>query len=551
MFGRYKSGVSGFRQQKRMAARSATKVRVITPHAPFGGNMTVLRHWLLPGMIAIGIGILVLMIGGLPMKWGLLVIVGLMLPTALVFVSDRRRLLEIGLMLSFGLSLDVHLGNDPAHEVDPAGVPVSLTGLLVCGLVGWWAVSRMEDQRPPLQWGGLGWLIVGLWTTSIWSVIGSSEPRFGVYALINMAYYTLMYAYLVNNVTSREHLRLWVSCLMIAIVVTSVVALMQAVFGRPDELMALGMVDKDKRLAIEDTDVMRVGGLMGSANGLATVLVQMLPLLLVYFFNPAAGYPMWLMAAGFGIGLLALVATYSRGGWLAFAVTLMVMIPMMSSSRINLMTRKALKQIALIACLIALLTAPFYGNIIARLTADDRGSAYSRVIMAQVAWRMIRDNPVFGVGLGNYENVMDRYDDGPQYAHKDFRWPVHNIYLNITAEGGLLGGLCFLLLCTMALWMGWQATRVEDAFLRTTAVGLLVGLIGFLLVGMKELGPLGSSLYRWFWLAVGLLAAIRRLQLAGLAGMPAVEAGQSQTLGQPRSSRRKRPARYDWRGLQW
>lgn len=512
----------------------------------------MLRHWLLPTIMAIGIGILVLMIGGLPMKWGLLVIVGLLLPAALLFVSDRRRLLEIALMLSFGLTLDVHLGNDPTHEVDPAGVPVSLTGLLVCGLVGWWAASRMEDQRSPVHWGGLGWLIGGLWATSIWSVIGSSEPRVGVYALINMAYFTLMYAYLVNNITSREHLRLLVNCLMIAVVTTSIVALMQAVFGRPDELMALGMVDKDKRLAIEDTDVMRVGGLMGSANGLATVLVQMLPLLLAYLLSPPAGYPTWLMASGFGIGLVALVVTYSRGGWLAFAVTLVVMIPIMSLSRINILTRKTLKQIVLAACLMALLAAPFYGNIVARLTADDRGSAYSRIIMAQVAWRMIRDNPVFGVGLGNYENVMDRYDSGPQYAHKDFRWPVHNIYLNIAAEGGLLGGLCFLLTCMMALWIGWQATRVEDAFLRATAVGLLVGLIGFLLVGMKELGPLGSGMYRWFWLAVGLLAAIRRLQPAATATScaPAVESGRSPAIHQSWLSRRARLTRYSWRGLQ-
>jgi hypothetical protein len=171
--------------------------------------------------------------------------------------------------------------------------------------------------------------------------------------------------------------------------------------------------------------------------------------------------------------------------------------------------------------------------------------------MSRVALRIIRDNPFFGVGLGNYEHVMYRYDVGPEYAHKDFIWPVHNIYLNITAEGGLLGGLFFLLTCITAIWHGIRATRAPDPFLQAAAIGLVTGLIGFLLVGMKELGPLGAPEYRLFWLTIGLLVAIGRLGQetpAPAAKVQDPEAGAGRRMFM---SRRKRLALYGWRGLEF
>lgn len=469
------------------------------------------RGFLLPGVIAVGLGVLVLVIGGLPLPWGLVIMGGLLLPMSALMVPSPRRLLEAGLMLSFGLNLDVHLGRDANHQVDPAGIPISLTGLLACALALWWFMER-GGERPRLPlWGGLGIPIAGLWMTSLCSILMSPEPRFGLYGLINLAYFTLLFLYLSNNVLTPTHLRRLLGWFMLAMAATSVVAVIEYASGQIHTGGLLSVLGGGKATTVIDTDVLRVGGLLGSPNALATVLVQALPLMLAFFLSPLSGYRKTLVLSGLSVGVLALIVTYSRGAWLVFGVILMFMLSVMPVHRVGMVRGGWLTKTVLVLGLLAALAMPLYGHVYTRLTSDDHGSAYSRLTMARVALRIIKDNPWFGVGLGNYENVMHRYDQGPERAHRDFPWPVHNIYLNITAEIGLLGGGCFLLVCLLAVWQGVRAMRTSDPFLRTAAMGLTIGLVGFLLVGLKELGPLGAEIYRSFWLAVGLLVATRRL----------------------------------------
>ncbi|MBI3951571.1 MAG: O-antigen ligase family protein [Acidobacteria bacterium] len=502
------------------------------------------RNILLPVVIAFASGAVVLMINGLPLTWGLLMLGGLLLPAGALMIPAPRRFLEVCLMLSFGISMDIHLGNDLTHRVDPAGLPVSLTGVLICVLAAWWLIERVGERPHQSLFGGMGIPILGLWMTSICSMLVSSAPRFGVYGLINLAYFTLLFLYLANNISTPHHLRRLLSWLMVAVGVTSILALIEAGFGRTDALVALGMLSKDKIIA--GTEVRRVGGLLGGANMLAMVLVQLLPLMLAFFLSPLSGYRKPLLVAGFGVGVLALIFTYSRGGWLVFGLTLLILLSMMASRRVSGSHNGWLGKVVVLVFLLALLAAPLCGHVYTRLTEDDRGSAYSRLPMMQVALRIIEDNPLFGVGLGNYVIVMNRYDQGPERIHQNFPWPVHNIYLNITAEIGVLGGLCFLLACLLAMRQGIQALRASDPFLRTAAAGLMIGLLGFLLVGMKELGPLGSDIYRYFWLAVGLLVATRRLavpvQIAECAEITASERAQDSRFKAQVPRRKTEPA---------
>lgn len=466
----------------------------------------------LPVIVAVGVGTGVLMVGGLPTRIGLLILGGLLLPAAALLMPSPRRFLEIGLMMSFGVNMDVHLWSQP-HTVDPMGIPVSLTGLCTVLLVGWWFIEGIGTyQSRGRLFGGLGWPILGLWVMSLCSLFVSTAPRFGLFALINLAYFTALFLYLANAITTREHLRSVITWLLIAVGLTSVAAIAEYSLDRTGILSMLGLLAEEDTMTLASTsEIRRAGGLIGAANGLATVLAQLLPLMLTLFLTPTSGLRKTPLALGLAVGVLALIATYSRGGWLAFAVVVPMAIGLMSTGQVSEAQKASLKKAALLLVVLAVLAAPFYGNIYTRLTEDDLGSAQSRWPMMRVAWRMIQDNPLFGVGLSNYEEAMFRYDQGSDRIHQFFPWPVHNIYLNITAEIGLIGGLCFLLVCGFSLWQGIRAMRAPDLFLRATAIGLMTGLIAFMLIGLKELGPLGSSRYRHFWLAVGLLVATRKI----------------------------------------
>ena len=51
----------------------------------------------------------------------------------------------------------------------------------------------------------------------------------------------------------------------------------------------------------------------------------------------------------------------------------------------------------------------FLGTDINRILGDDAASAASRIPQYKIAWRIIRDHPIFGVGANNYYFFQQRY----------------------------------------------------------------------------------------------------------------------------------------------
>ncbi|MDP4030687.1 MAG: O-antigen ligase family protein, partial [Candidatus Beckwithbacteria bacterium] len=69
--------------------------------------------------------------------------------------------------------------------------------------------------------------------------------------------------------------------------------------------------------------------------------------------------------------------------------------------------------------------------------------------LTNISLKMFQDRPLTGVGLNNFTVVMDRYGYVP--AATRFLQPVHNIYLLILSETGLIGTLGFLYLILQGL----------------------------------------------------------------------------------------------------
>lgn len=72
-----------------------------------------------------------------------------------------------------------------------------------------------------------------------------------------------------------------------------------------------------------------------------------------------------------------------------------------------------------------------------------------RVIYQNIALNMVRQHPLLGVGYQNFVKTMDRYSVA---ALKDYQHqPVHNIYLLIAAESGMIGLSLFLVFIFLIL----------------------------------------------------------------------------------------------------
>jgi O-antigen ligase len=126
----------------------------------------------------------------------------------------------------------------------------------------------------------------------------------------------------------------------------------------------------------------------------------------------------------------------------------------------------------------------------------------------KLAFRIIEDNPVLGVGANNFTVVMDRYLT-PEFRHS-FLFAVHNKYLLVLSETGIIGLLAFLAFLLDALRKGWQCWALQDRLLSPLALGFAAGIAGHM-VHMSVDVFRGRPTQQLLWLVAALLTAMHRM----------------------------------------
>jgi O-antigen ligase len=139
-------------------------------------------------------------------------------------------------------------------------------------------------------------------------------------------------------------------------------------------------------------------------------------------------------------------------------------------------------------------------------------SALQRREILRVAQAIIVANPITGVGVGAYGNAHYVYAQSPRFdpiarGHRD----THNTYLNLMAETGLVGFLCFAALVFVTLREAHRTRKRLRATRPRLASQLLyfeVGAYGYLIAGIW--GSYGQLVVTYFYFAI-LYSAARLL----------------------------------------
>jgi O-antigen ligase len=197
----------------------------------------------------------------------------------------------------------------------------------------------------------------------------------------------------------------------------------------------------------------------------------------------------------------ALVLTLSRGGWLVCVISVALF-----SGLAWHRGWISLWRLVMMGLAGALLLGVSYTKIMERLTADDQGAAESRIPLIENALRIIGDNPILGAGANNYALLYDQYP--VEITEEDeWRYTVHNKYLLVWAETGIVGLAAFLGFLFSALRQGWQCWRVGARWLSSVALALCCGLIAQMIHMMLELYN-DRPQVQGMWLIAGLLVAM-------------------------------------------
>jgi O-antigen ligase len=127
--------------------------------------------------------------------------------------------------------------------------------------------------------------------------------------------------------------------------------------------------------------------------------------------------------------------------------------------------------------------------------ADPEGSAEQRFQIQQVAWRIVGDHPLFGVGLGVYPIANAMY--APELGQRD----THNTYLNLAAETGLPGLVLWCALFGSVLLHASRSRRdMETTTLAAQQIWIERALIGYLVAGL--VGTYSALTFPYLMLAV-------------------------------------------------
>lgn len=193
---------------------------------------------------------------------------------------------------------------------------------------------------------------------------------------------------------------------------------------------------------------------------------------------------LWVIA---GLLTIILILTFSRGGLLSLGIGLgsfFVMRLVANNQRASFI--KWLVPLAIIGAIGVIMIV----TISQARSSGDEG----RLDMYRSAIEMTLDNPLLGVGIGNYGRIFREYRT-PEIA-RDRLASAHNLYLNSTAETGFLGTLVGLWLAGALLitwWRVWKAQDTPPRKIRHEAViGAILGVGAHSMVDVFTTTPLVS-----------------------------------------------------------
>ncbi len=265
---------------------------------------------------------------------------------------------------------------------------------------------------------------------------------------------------------------------------------------------------------VGSTNDYRIVGSLGDPNFYAMVMVVLIPLALERMINEKRFLLKALAGYGLLVILMTIVFTFSRGGFLALCVV----------AGLSLFWRRPPVVAILVGMLIITLAIPFlppsYADRIATMTdifkrsetdIKSEVSFRGRVSEIGVAWLMLRDHPLTGVGAGNYNTEYLSYSRQLGWDPRNEQRGAHNLYLEVAAEQGLLGFtiLIYILYSIIngLIQAGKRFTAMHNHIYADMTKALLVGIAGYLTASLF----LHNVYPYYFWMLIGISMAVAQI----------------------------------------
>lgn len=139
----------------------------------------------------------------------------------------------------------------------------------------------------------------------------------------------------------------------------------------------------------------------------------------------------------------------------------------------------------LVLCVLIFVIEPTSWDRIKEIDLSKDKPESTRIRLWQTSINMIKDKPIWGIGLGNFGKLFDRYKVEGTY---DTTCHPHNDFLNVAVNSGLLGLLAYL-----SIWAVFLYSTIKSAFknkktgiIEAVQISGIVGIIAFLFASLFQ-----------------------------------------------------------------
>jgi colanic acid/amylovoran biosynthesis glycosyltransferase len=405
----------------------------------------------------------------------------------------------------------LHLSQVLVRQGLPSLLQLVAVPLIVAAVLG----------RPPGEWARLArrpltWMLVAYTLVLLASTTYARAPDLADARVAEIAKALVIYVLIVSLASSARRVRLAAWTMLLAGTLLAGLGVLR-VLGIDVPGLSDGLARVELAHVYGRTFEPRITGPLGDPNFFAQILLVLVPIGLFLAWDTRRRMARVLAFGSVALVVAATVLTYSRGGALALGFVAVLTLVAHGTSWKRLAMGGAVLAAVWTFALPAEFTARL-GTVRQFLPGAEKvvrwdSSFQERVLLTGTAWTMFADNPVLGVGVGNYTTRFPEYAErfgsaAPDYHEAGAARYAHNLFLEVGAETGALGLIVF----------GGALLAAFGGLGRARAGGTLPGAEG--LGGLARAfqvalaGYLASSLFlhgdfpRYLWVLFGMAGAM-------------------------------------------
>ena len=258
----------------------------------------------------------------------------------------------------------------------------------------------------------------------------------------------------------------------------------------------------------------RLSGPVGDPNFYAQIMLVLVPMALERMLHEQRLVLRIIAGWAAIVSFLTVIFTFSRGAFPGLVVALIILAFLNPPRPVEMVFAIGLG-IGLLFFVpqtyfdrILSLNALIPGQNSPGINVRDDNSFQGRASQVLTAWSMIKEYPLLGVGWNNFSSRYQEFSKEIGLAPSASARSLHNLYLEVAAETGILGFSAFFMIIWLAVKSILNARKIfletlQEEYANLT-VGLAAGFGGYLIAAFF----IHSAYPRQFYLLIGIIFAL-------------------------------------------